>query len=213
MKEYIKKYYKYYLVIIFIAIMLTSALLIDGLPKAHDINAHMARAVGMSKALKEGQIPPLMISNYTNGFGYSWNLFYPPLAPYAMTVFKLFVGTYENALKVLIMVCMIISGISMFKLIEEITDKKKASLIGAIIYMCSPYILTDIYIRMALGEILSYAMLPILFLGIHNLFNGNGRKYTLITVGAVGILLSHNISTVFAVGMSAIYVLFNIKRW
>lgn len=212
MKEYIKKYYKYYLVIIFIAIMLTSALLIDGLPKAHDINAHMARAVGMSKALKEGQIPPLMISNYTNGFGYSWNLFYPPLAPYAMTVFKLFVGTYENALKVLIMVCMIISGISMFKLIEEITDKKKASLIGAIIYMCSPYILTDIYIRMALGEILSYAMLPILFLGIHNLFNGNGRKYTLITVGAVGILLSHNISTVFAVGMSAIYVLFNINR-
>lgn len=212
MKQHKKKYFKYYLLIIFIAIMLTSALLIHGLPNAHDINAHMARAVGMSRELKEGQIPPLVVSNYTNGFGYSWNLFYPPLAPYIMTVLKLFVFTYENSMKLLIMIFMAIAGLSMFKLIEELTGKRKVSLIGSIIYMCSPYILTDIYIRMALGEILAYALLPVLFLGIHNLFNGNGRKHTLITIGAVGILLSHNISALFAIGMSAIYVLFNINR-
>lgn len=212
MKKYMKIYLKYYIIIIFIAIMVSSALLIDGLPAAHDVDAHMARAVGMSKALKEGQVPPLIVSNYAEGFGYSWNLFYPPLAPYIMTILKLFVFTYENALKLLIILSMIISGIAMFKLIEELTKKKNISLIGAIIYMCSPYILTDIYIRMALGEILSYAFLPILFLGLHNLFNGNGRKYTLIAIGAVGILLSHNISALFAIGMSAIYVLLNIRK-
>ncbi len=212
MKEYIKKYYKYYLIIIFIAIMLTSALLVNGLPDAHDVDAHMARAVGTGKALKEGQVPPLVVSDYVNGFGFAWNLFYPPLAPYIMTILKLFVATYQNALKLLIMIFMCISGIAMFKLMEEITGKKKVSLLASIIYMCAPYLLIDIYIRMAVGEILSYALFPVLFLGIHNLFYGSGKKHTLITVGAVGILLSHNISAIFAIGLSVIYVLFNIKR-
>ena len=38
------------------------------------------------------------------------------------------------------------------------------------------------------------------------------KKHTLITVGAVGILLSHNISAVFAVVLSGIFVLFNINK-
>lgn len=212
MKEYIKKYYKYYLIIILIAIIVTSGLLVNGLPKAHDLNAHMARAVGTATALKEGQIPPLVVSNYANGLGYAWNMFYPPLAPYIMTVLRLFVFSYVNALKLLIIIFMCIAGIGMFKLIEELTDNKHVSLLGAIIYMCSPYIITDIYIRMAVGEILSYACYPILFLGLHNLINGNGKKYTLITVGTVGILLSHNISSLFAFGMAVIYILFNINK-
>lgn len=212
MKNDFKKYFKYYFTIIMIALILSSALLVKGLPNGHDINAHMARAVGTETALKEGQLPPLVVSNYANGFGYSWNLFYPPLAPYVMTIMKLFVFTYQNSLKLLIIFAMCLTGIAMFKLIEEITKNKNISLLGAIIYMCAPYILTDIYIRMAVGEILAYALFPILFLGIHNLFYGNGKKYPLITVGAVGILLSHNISALFAIGLSAIYVLFNINR-
>ena len=212
MKEYMKKYIKNYAFIIILALILTSALLVDGIPSGHDINAHLARTVGMSKEISEGQFPPLVVSNYANGFGYSWNLFYPPLAPYLMAVFQLFVGSYVNALKVLIMLCMVIAGLAMFKLIEDITENKNVSLLGSIIYMCSPYIITDIFIRMAVGEILAYAFLPVLFLGIHNLFQKDGRKYPFIVVGAVGILLSHNISTVFAVGLSVIYVLFNINK-
>lgn len=207
---HLKNYIKYYSIIIIIAIMLTSGLLV-GLPKGHDINAHMSRSVRMITQLKEGQIPPLVISKGANGFGYSWNLFYPPLAPYLMTILRIISFSWDNALKLLIIIAVITAGISMFKLIEELTKNKKISLIGAIIYMSSPYFLTDFYIRMALGEVLSYAAFPILFLGLHNLFYGNGHKFTLIVVGAVIVLLSHNISALFAVLLSAIYVLFNIN--
>ena len=212
MKEYMKKYIKYYLVIIFVTILLTSALFIFGLPNSHDINANMARAIGTLTALKEGQIEPLIVSNYANGFGYAWNLFYPPLAPYVMTVLRLFLCSYGNALKAIIVLCIFISGIAMFKLLEEIIKNKKFSLIGSIIYICSPYFLTDVYIRMALGEILAFTFLSILFLGIYNLFNGNGKKHTLITIGAVGILLSHIISALFAVILAGLYVIFNINK-
>lgn len=212
MKEHMKQYFKYYLVIIFVTIFLTSTLFIFGLPNSHDINAHMARAVGTLTALKEGPIVPLIVSNYANGFGYAWNLFYPPLAPYVMTVLRFFLFSYGNALKAIIFLCIFISGMAMFKLLEEIIKNKKFSLIGSIIYICSPYFLTDIYIRMALGEILAFAFLPILFLGIYNLFNGDGKKHTLITIGGVGILLSHIISALFVAILSGLYVIFNIKK-
>lgn len=212
MKEYIKNNGRYYLIIIFIALMVTSGLLINGLPNGHDIDAHMARAVGTGEALSEGQFPPLVTSNFANGFGYSWNIFYPPVATYIMALFKLFLSTYVNAMKLLVIISVIIAGIGMYELLKEITNKKNVALLGSIMYMCAPYALMNIYTRMALGEILSYAFFPILFLGLYNLLIGNGKKHTLITVGAVGILLSHNISSVFAVVLSAIFVLFNINK-
>lgn len=212
MKEHIEENYKCYLIILFIAIIVTSGLLINGLPSGHDVDAHMARAVGTGEALSEGQFPPLITSNFANGFGYSWNIFYPPLATYLMTILKIFLSTYANSLKQLIIIAVIIAGIGMYELLKEITKKNKISLLGSIMYMCAPYVLVDIYTRVALGEILSYAFFPILFLGIYNLINGNGKKHTLITVGAVGILLSHNISAVFAVVLSGIFVIFNINK-
>lgn len=212
MKEHIEENYKCYLIILFIAIIVTSGLLINGLPSGHDVDAHMARAVGTGEALSEGQFPPLVTSNFANGFGYSWNIFYPPLATYLMTILKIFLSTYANSLKQLIIIAVIIAGIGMYELLKEITKKNKISLLGSIMYMCAPYVLVDIYTRVALGEILSYAFFPILFLGIYNLINGNGKKHTLITVGAVGILLSHNISAVFAVVLSGIFVIFNINK-
>lgn len=212
MKEHIEENYKCYLIILFIAIIVTSGLLINGLPSGHDVDAHMARAVGTGEALSEGQFPPLVTSNFANGFGYSWNIFYPPLATYLMTILKIFLSTYANSLKQLIIIAVMIAGIGMYELLKEITKKNKISLLGSIMYMCAPYVLVDIYTRVALGEILSYAFFPILFLGIYNLINGNGKKHTLITVGAVGILLSHNISAVFAVVLSGIFVIFNINK-
>lgn len=211
-KKYIKEYYKYYFLIIIIALIVCSGLLMNGIPNGHDLHAHMARAVGMSKEIAEGQFPPLVVSNLANGFGYAWNLFYPPLAPYLMAIIQIFVFSYVNALKLLLILSFIVAGISMFKLVEEITSNKNTSLLASIIYICSPYILTDMYIRMSVGEILGYAFLPILFIGIYNLFEKDGNKHILITVGAVSILLSHNISAVFAVLLSGIYVIFNLNK-
>ena len=213
MKNYIKENYKYFFIIIFISIIITSALLMNGLPDAHDVDAHVARAVGTGEALSEGQFPALVTSNYANGFGYSWNIFYPPLITYIEAILKIFVFSYVNAIKLVVLLSVITSGIGMYALVKEITKgRKNVSLLAAIMYICAPYALVDIYTRFAQGEILVYAFFPILFLGIYNLFNGSGKKHTLITVGAVGILLSHNIGAIFAVVMSGIYVLANINK-
>lgn len=210
--NYVKQYFKYYFLIIVVAIIISSGLLI-GIPAGHDLAPHMARVVGMSQEIAEGQIPPLVVSNYANGFGYAWNLFYPPMAPYIAFIIQCLGFTYLHAFQIVIILSIITSGIAMFKLLEEITGNKNVGLLAAMIYMCAPYFLADIYTRMALGEILAYAFLPILFIGIYNLFEKTGNKHFCITIGAVGILLSHNISALFAVLLSVIYVIFNITKF
>lgn len=68
MKEIFKQNWKYYFLIILIGLIITSPLLIKGLPVAHDAVYPVTRALGTAKALTEGQIPPLVTSNFSNGF-------------------------------------------------------------------------------------------------------------------------------------------------
>ena len=212
MKEFIKLNWKYYIFIIVIAIMIGSPLFIKGLPIAHDAIYPVTRTLGTAISLSEGQVPPLVTSNFANGFGFSWNLFYPPVSTYLMLILKVFTFSYANALKALVILSIIISGMAIYNLMREITDSKKVALIAAVFYMAAPYRLTDIYIRMAIGEILAFCFIPIVFLGLYNLFEKDGKKHWYITIGAVGLLLTHNISTLLTIMIVAIYVLYNIKK-
>ena len=40
---------------------------------------HICRLIGNANVLKQGKFFPVIISDFCNGFGYSWNLFYSPL--------------------------------------------------------------------------------------------------------------------------------------
>ena len=68
MKELIKSNWKYYMFIIMVGIMITSPLLIKGLPVAHDAIYPVTRSLGTAVSLSEGQMPPLVTSNFANGF-------------------------------------------------------------------------------------------------------------------------------------------------
>ena len=97
----LNKELKNYYIIIVIAFFICSLLLI-GYPQGQDTVYHISRTVGTETALKQGQILPLISSNFVNGFGYSWNIFYPPLPNYIMMIIKLITHSYVKALNILI---------------------------------------------------------------------------------------------------------------
>lgn len=213
MHNVIKKgYVKEYIIIILIALIIMSPLLMGGLIEGHDSIYHVTRAIGTETSLLDGQFPTAIASNFANGFGYSWDIFYPPLANYIMIIFKLIVGSYSNAMNILIILTVIISGIAMFNFIKEISDSRRLSLLTAIIYMTAPYRLIDIYIRSALGEILAFMFLPFIFHGLFNIFYKNCKKSYLFTFGTIGLLLSHNISALLVLVLCTFFVMFNIKK-
>ena len=213
MIEKLKKVFNtnYYIILI-VSILTIAPLLAKGAIIAHDAVYPVTRAIGTVMALKQGQFLPLITSNFANGFGYSWNLFYPPISTYFVIFARIFTSSYYNATKIVVILSTIFSGIFMYRLVKCVSKNDKISLLAAIIYITAPYRLVDIYTRMAIGEIISFIFIPIVFQGLYNLLEGDSDKHYLIVIGAVGLVLTHNISTLMTIIPCIIYVLFNIKK-
>ena len=171
---------------------------------------HIARAYGTREQLKQ-TILPNVISSFTNGFGYSWNLFYGPITPYAIVLISFLTGNFINAYKIFTMLCFILSGFTMYKFMHSLTKNNNVSILAAILYMTFPYHLTDLYIRNALGEFTSFVFMPLVFSGLYNLFYTTEKNHDL-TIGAAGLLLTHNISTVLVAFFALLLFVMNITK-
>lgn len=144
-----------------------------------DGSQHLMRAYGSYQSIKQNGTDNI-ISNFANGFGYSWNLFYGPLSTYCIIVISMILNSFNLGFKIALSLIFLIAGLCMYKLVENITDNKNAGLLSAVIYITSPYFFTDIYTRHAVGEAMSFIFIPLVFLGLYNLFNTEKNHYYLI---------------------------------
>lgn len=176
----------------------------------HDGYLHLIKIIGVSDIIEKGQFPPIIQSGFCNG--YAINLFYNPLTTYISILFGNFFSNYLVGIKFMLIFMMILAGIFMYFFIKEVTDRKDIGLLSAIFYITAPYYLSNIYVRGAIGETAALTFLPLLFLGLYNLFNSNGEKHYIISFAAIGLLLTHNITTLYATLFSVIYVLVNIRK-
>lgn len=173
---------------------------------------HICRLIGTASSITEGQFFPNIMSNFCNGFGYSWNIFYSPITAYFPLVFQIFTSSYALMLKLFIFICLVASGIAMFAFTFEVTKSYKISLIASVVYMLSPYHLTDVYIRVAVAELASFVFLPLVFLGLYNLLEKDGKKSYYIAIGAIGLILSHTVITLITAILSFVYVIVHYKK-
>lgn len=100
----------------------------------------------------------------------------------------------------------------MYSFVNKVTNKRAIALFSAIIYLIVPYKLGDVYIRFAIGEFAAFVFLPILFIGMYSLFNQDGKKHYYIAIGAIGLLLTHTVTTYYSAIICLVYILFNIKK-
>ena len=157
---------------------------------------HIARAYGTKESLKDNFFAPNIISAFSNSFGYSWNLFYGPLSTYGIILFSLVVKNFLVSYKLLTATCIFLSGLFMLVFVKKLTKIDDIGLLAAILYMAFPYHLTDLYTRNALGEFASFVFIPLVFLGIYNIiYNEEKSNKFWLTIGASGLILTHNLST------------------
>lgn len=175
---------------------------------------HIARLMGTYQSITEGQTIPVIMSNFCNGFGYSWNIFYSPLTSYIPLIFRLFTSSFEIMLKLFMVLLSFLSGITMYTFVKKVTKNRFAGLLAAIIYIFAPYRLTDMYMRTAIAELASFVFLPLVFHGMYNIFNDeekSTKKSLILTLGAVGLILTHTVITMYTAIICFIYVLINFK--
>lgn len=173
---------------------------------------HILRTIGVEKIIQEGIFPPYIYSQFCRGFGYGINIFYQPIVTYLPIIFKLFTNHYYDALKIYSFFTILVSGFTMYQMILEFTKKREISLLGAIIYIFIPYRLETIYHRFAIGEFSSYMFIPLVFLGLHNLLKGDGKKHYFIAIGATGLILTHTISTEYTAIFALLYLILYLNK-
>lgn len=200
-----------YIIITIIGILVSLPLIGLQIRGTDDGWLHLIRIIGIDNAIKNESFPFLIQPFFCNDWGYSMTAFYPSIVSYVPYFLSIFMGSFINGIKIFAAITVILSGITMYQFLMEITEKKKLALIGAIVYMILPYRLENIYNRFAIGEFTAFVFIPLVFLGLYNLLNGNGKKHYYIAIGATGLMLSHTISTIYTAVFCLIYILFNLK--
>ena len=211
MKKLKNKNFINYIIILLFSLVMCIPLFQSGIHTGHDGDFHISRTIGTLEQLSNGN-SPFIVSRFSNNLGFAWNLFYPPVSTLINVFFAFLTGNVVTAMKIFIFITFLCSGFSMYKLVKTITNNNLASLIASIFYMIAPYRLLNAYTRLAVGEMVSFIFIPIIFRGVYYLLNDETKKSYLYVLGTIGLVLSHNISTLLTFILGFIYVLINIKK-
>ena len=173
---------------------------------------HMLRIFGTEQILKTGIFPPFIYSKFANGFGYAINLFYSPFVTYGPLFFRIFELHYYTCLKLFAYSTILTSCFTMYNFLYEVSKKREIAILGAVIYAFIPYRLETIFNRFAIGEFTAYIFFPMLFHGLFNLLKGDGKKHYYIAISAIGLILTHTISTEYSAIFALLYIVFNFRQ-
>lgn len=196
---------KYWLLGIFLlSLPAVWALLVPGYYGASD-DVHIAWLYEFDKVFKIGQIPPRFVPDLSFGFGYPLFNFIFPLPFFIAEIFHLLGLSLVDSIKALFFVTVPISGIFMYLLLRQFT-KATLSFVGALLYIFTPYRAVDLYVRGAIGEILSFVFLPIIVLSITKLNQPKNFKWVGVgSLALASLVLSHNITAYMFLPFVAIY--------
>jgi len=199
MKKFLKN--KLYIILLLaLSVPAVIALVHKGFFGASD-DLHIAWLFEMDKIVKIGQIPPRFVPDLSFGFGYPLFNFVFPLPFYLGEIIHLIGFSLVDSIKFVFGISLIASGLGMYFFLKEMLPEY-LSLAGGLLYIYTPYRSTDVYIRGAVGEALSFAFLPLVCLSVIKIYkliqeeNDIKIKWKYISLFALSLaalILSHNI--------------------
>lgn len=211
---WIKKHYKIVTLIYCLAISLFAIypLLSNKLYIGHDTLFHLSRIEGLATSIKNGVLIPDIYPFKNTNYGYASSLFYCDLLLYPFALLYLFNVDIVICYKLCIFVFTFIACLSMMSLVNTIQKNKFATYLSPLLYITTTYRFTNIFVRGALGEIMSYAFLPIVLIGIYKLFYKKESSIFCITAGFSLLIMSHNISFILACILFLLFIIINIYK-
>ena len=144
-------------------------LLHPGLYTAHDIWHQVARLYHYSSLVSLGAMPPLLVFNFSQGYGYPLFFFsyhFPWFFGSALVGLGFSVTT---SLKLLFAGSYLAASCNMYWLVFRLTKNKFSSTLAAAVYLWSPYFFLTLYVAATMGTAFLFALLPLLVIGLQYL--------------------------------------------
>ncbi|UQY45312.1 hypothetical protein [Mixta hanseatica] len=180
---------------------------------SYDAMAHFQRMKDINNQLYHINMPPLFDYYSDNWYGYSWNMFYPPLSAYLMGLIKAF-SLYSisdvTQFKISIAVIIIIAFASMYLSSFTVLRCRYYAAIAAILFVGSGYFLNDAYIRIDAGELMAMAFAPMIITGARAIIKDVEGK-ALFPLGVLAVLLSNIPSFIVCLIYITLYFTINVR--
>lgn len=179
----------------------------------HDAGYHYLRTEALKHRIEEGSFFNGGVDYlFYNGAGYASSLAYPDMLLYIPALLRVAGVGIGTSMSVFVIVCNILCYLSMFICVRKISGSSACGTIAAVVFSLSQYRLDNLFTRFALGEIQSYIFWPIIIYGLYDLIFDDFKRPYVIAIGIGGMLLTHSISTIIALGLCVIMVIIFIKR-
>ena len=167
-----------------------------------------------------GHVP--WFPDYCFGYGYPYLTLYGPLGFYIGAIFHFLLGLdYGPATKLSFYASLYFSGLFVYAFVYTIGSRERWprlawwALAAATVYALTRYHLTDVFVRSVMGESWAWAALPGVYWGMELTRYRRLQGLLLTSVMYAGLLLSHNITALWASLFIAIYPLLTARdlKW
>lgn len=206
-----KKFLPYILLILLI-LPAGRYLLGQGYFNMHD-DLQVMRVFQMEKCFNDGQIPCRWAPDMEWGYGQAMFNFYSAFPYYLGQLIRVVTPLSLMAtVKALFLISLVASGIGMYLLGKEFWGKM-GGFLSAILYVYAPYHSLDIYIRGAMSESFSLAVLPFLWLFIYKLIKDGGKlNFLLLALSVFIVTTTHNVSMLIYLPVTLIWTVYWLLR-
>ncbi|MEG2750268.1 MAG: hypothetical protein RR916_00520 [Anaerorhabdus sp.] len=214
MKLWLKQNYKYLLFSLIITIIFAYPFLIkDFLPLEHDTLFHLSRIEGLAQSFKDGVFLPRIYPYKNMNFGYGSPMFYSDFFLIIPALLYNLGISVSVCYVFIIMVFTFLSSYFAMKLCRVVTNNNYAPYIAGTVYLFSNYRITDVYVRSSLGEVMGFAFLPLVLLGIYYVLYTDTKKWYYLVIGFTCLALTHNITFILACILFIFFLIVRIKHW
>lgn len=206
------------LAVLFIGIVASIPLFTDYLISGVDMNFHLMRIEGLAEGLRNGDFPVRMQPLWINDYGYPVSIMYGDLLLYIPAAFRLAGFTLQTVYKLYIVGINILTAYTSYKCGKKVSGNYRIGIVMSLLYTLSGYRLTNAIYRAAVGELTAIAFIPLVFLGLWQLFQEDDKTKwyqsgVLLVIGYTGILESHLLSFEMVILFSALYCLVNGRNF
>ncbi|MBR4252190.1 MAG: hypothetical protein IKQ15_07835 [Kiritimatiellae bacterium] len=180
-----------------LAVLVLSGLavfLLPGIPSGNDLYYHFSRIDTICQDLRLGEFPAMVNHGALAGYGYGTALFYPDLFLYPCALLVLCGMGIVAAYKCFIAVWMLLTALSAYHCARRLSATPFGAFAAALLYSWSSYLATDLFIRAALGEVLVFAFMPWIVLGLYEILFGDPRRFWWFSFGFAGVACCHLLS-------------------
>lgn len=204
LKSVLKNYWPYILLTVLSGFIIWPIFL-PGYFSHHD-DLQVMRIFEMRKCIEDLQIPCRWVPDLGFGNGYPLFNYYNVFPYYIGAIGSYFLGFIGSA-KLLFFIAVTLAGVSMYLLAKGLFGTYPA-LLAATLYMFAPYRALDIYVRGAVAESFSIAIIPFILYFAFKLTKKDLPRFKIgLALSFAAFLTSHNIMTLIFLPVISTFLL------